>query len=75
MIIIIIVTIITTIITTKIKIRHLKNVLFEPWLKENKSTLPANQEKNRSFSNLAVIIIANAQGINVSRLFEEIFIE
>ena len=75
-IIIIIITIITTtIITTKIKIRHLKNVLFEPLLKENKSTLPANQEKNRSFSNLAVIIIANAQGINVSRLFEEIFIE
>ena len=65
----------TTIVTTKIKIRHLKNVLFEPLLKENKSTLPANQMKNRSFSNLAVIIIANAQGINVSRLFEEVFIE
>ena len=73
--IIMIMIIATTIVTTKIKIRHLKNVLFEPLLKENKSTLPANQMKNRSFSNLAVIIIANAQGINVSRLFEEVFIE
>ena len=60
MIIIIIITI------TKIQINFLKNVLFEPVLKENESISPANQIENRSVNNLAVIIITNAQCINMS---------
>ena len=54
------------IIITKTQISPFKNVLFEPLLRENESISPANQVKNRSSNNLAVIIITNVQGINMS---------
>ena len=65
-IIIVILKMMMIIIITKTQISPFKNVLFEPLLRENESISPANQVKNRSSNNLAVIIITNVQGINMS---------
>ena len=65
-IIIVILKMMMIIIITKTQINPFKNVLFEPLLRENESISPANQVKNRSSNNLAVIIITNVQGINMS---------
>ena len=65
-IIIVILKMMMIIIITKTQLSPFKNVLFEPLLRENESISPANQVKNRSSNNLAVIIITNVQGINMS---------